>query len=54
MSLTVNSVERNRFDVNVIRHTQECTTFGDLQTGDPLNLEIDVLARYVARQLGKD
>jgi len=54
VSLTVNGVEGDRFDINVIRHTQDCTTFGELQAGDPLNLEIDVLARYVARQLGKD
>ena len=54
VSLTVNSVDGNRFDINIIRHTQDCTTFGDLQIGDPLNLEVDVLARYVARQLGKD
>lgn len=54
VSLTVNEVEGNRFGVNIIRHTQEQTTFGDLQPDDPVNLEVDLLARYVARQLGKD
>ena len=54
VSLTVNDVEGDCFSINVIRHTQDCTTFGDLKTGDPVNLEVDVLARYVARQLGKE
>jgi len=54
VSLTVNDVEGDCFSINVIRHTQDCTTFGDLKTGDPDNLEVDVLARYVARQLGKE
>ncbi|TRW96335.1 riboflavin synthase [Paracoccus sp. M683] len=48
-SLTVNEVEGNRFGVNIIPHTQEVTTWGDAKTGDPVNLEIDTLARYVAR-----
>ena len=54
VSLTVNDVESGLFGVNIIRHTQECTTFGDLRPGDRINLEVDVLARYVARQLRKD
>lgn len=49
VSLTVNEVEGNRFGVNIIPHTQQATGFGDLQPGDEVNLEIDVLARYVAR-----
>jgi riboflavin synthase len=49
ISLTVNEVEGNRFGVNIIPHTQQATSFGDLQPGDQVNLEIDVLARYVAR-----
>ncbi len=49
ISLTVNEVEGNRFGVNIIPHTQRATSFGTLQTGDEVNLEIDVLARYVAR-----
>jgi riboflavin synthase len=54
VSLTVNEVEGRRFGVNIIPHTQANTTFGAAAVGDPLNLEIDVLARYVARLLGKD
>jgi riboflavin synthase len=54
VSLTVNEVEGRRFGVNIIPHTQANTTFGTAAIGDPLNLEIDVLARYVARLLGKD
>jgi riboflavin synthase len=55
VSLTVNGVEDGvdgaRFDVNIIRHTQEATTFGALQTGGRVNLEVDTLARYVDRQI---
>jgi riboflavin synthase len=54
VSLTVNEVEGRRFGVNIIPHTQAKTTFGAAQRGDRVNLEIDVLARYVARLLGKD
>ncbi|MCK5778450.1 MAG: riboflavin synthase [Rhodospirillales bacterium] len=49
VSLTVNDVSNNGFSVNIIPHTQSETTLGDLKTGDRVNLEIDVLARYVAR-----
>ena len=48
-SLTVNEVEGNRFGVNLIPHTREVTTFGGLEVGQKVNLEIDLLARYVAR-----
>ncbi len=48
-SLTVNGVEGNAFGVNLIPHTQQVTTLGKLKAGDKVNLEIDVLARYVAR-----
>ncbi len=48
-SLTVNGVDGARFDVNFIPHTKSETTWGDLTLGDPINLEIDTLARYVAR-----
>jgi len=49
VSLTVNEVEGLTFGVNIIPHTLENTTFGSLSAGDPVNLEIDMLARYVAR-----
>jgi len=53
VSLTVNEVEGTRFGVNIIPHTSENTTFADLKPGDRVNFEIDMLARYVARQLDK-
>lgn len=49
ISLTVNRVDGREFEVNVIPHTLGCTTFGAARPGDSVNLEIDVLARYVAR-----
>ena len=48
-SLTVNEVADCTFGINVIPHTQEVTTWGRAQVGDRVNLEIDTLARYVAR-----
>jgi riboflavin synthase len=51
VSLTVNEVGGERFGVNIIPHTQACTSFGTARIGDGVNLEIDVLARYVARLL---
>ncbi|HMH68478.1 MAG TPA: riboflavin synthase [Pinirhizobacter sp.] len=51
-SLTVNEVSGNRFGVNLIPHTVEHTTFADRKAGDPVNLEVDVVARYVERLLG--
>lgn len=48
-SLTVNGVSQDTFDVNIIPHTAEVTGFSTLAIGDAVNLEIDMLARYVAR-----
>ncbi|WP_298562610.1 riboflavin synthase [uncultured Aliiroseovarius sp.] len=48
-SLTVNEVEGDEFGVNLISHTKEVTNWGQAQVGDRINLEIDTLARYVAR-----
>jgi riboflavin synthase len=48
-SLTVNEVEGTRFGINFIPHTKSVTTWGNVQVGDRVNLEIDTLARYVAR-----
>lgn len=48
-SLTVNDVNGTEFGVNIIPHTKEATTWGQVKTGDLINLEIDTLARYVAR-----
>lgn len=49
VSLTVNAVDGRNFDLNIIPHTWEATTLGRLQPGDAVNLEIDMLARYLAR-----
>jgi riboflavin synthase len=49
VSLTVNTVQGDIFGVNVIPHTASVTSFGDLAPGDAVNIEIDMLARYVAR-----
>ncbi|GAB3031266.1 riboflavin synthase [Oleiagrimonas citrea] len=51
-SLTVNEVEGTRFGVNLIPHTVEHTTFAHRRSGDAVNLEVDVVARYVERLLG--
>jgi len=49
VSLTVNEIDERRFTVNIVPHTQEMTTLSGLKPGDSVNLEIDMLARYVAR-----
>ena len=54
VSLTVNEVDEAEFGVNIIPHTQEMTTFGLCKVGDRVNLEIDVLARYVKRLAQKE
>lgn len=51
VSLTVNDVDGPEFEVNIIPHTWEVTTLGKLQIGSKVNLEIDLIARYVARYL---
>lgn len=51
VSLTVNNVGPDWFEVNIIPHTQSVTTLGDLNVSDKVNLEIDMLARYVARYI---
>jgi riboflavin synthase len=51
VSLTINTVESASFDVNIIPHTQEVTTLGRLAVGVRVNLEVDQVARYLARLL---
>ena len=51
VSLTLVDVEANRFSVALIPHTLAATTLGQLKPGDPVNLETDVLAKYVERQI---
>jgi riboflavin synthase len=51
VSLTVNEISGTRFGVNIIPHTLACTNFASASPGQRMNLEIDVIARYVARLL---
>ncbi len=53
VSLTVNEVTDTHFGVNIIPHTMQNTTFGKLSIGDMVNLEVDIMARYVAQYLSK-
>lgn len=48
-SLTVNSVMRNRFDVNIVPHTRERTMFQYYRVGTEVNIEVDIIARYLER-----
>jgi len=54
VSLTVNEVDGATFGVNIIPHTLRLTTFGTLGAGGRVNFEVDTIARYVARLLGKE
>lgn len=53
VSLTVNAVAGTRFDVMLVPYTLKETTFDEMQTGDRVNLEVDILAKYVASLMGK-
>jgi riboflavin synthase len=53
VSLTVNQVGGRRFDVNIIPHTREVTTLGELVIDAGVNIEIDVIARYLERLMAK-
>ncbi|HWG76763.1 MAG TPA: riboflavin synthase [Steroidobacteraceae bacterium] len=53
VSLTVNAVEGDDFEVNLIPHTLEVTTLGQLAVGGRVNIEVDLIARYVQRLLGE-
>jgi riboflavin synthase len=54
VSLTVNAVDGAEFEVNIVPHTLAETTLGKLKAGSPVNLEVDVLARYLERLLLDD
>jgi riboflavin synthase len=53
VSLTTNEVGASQFEVNVIPHTRAATTFGNLRSGSRVNVEVDLLARYVERLMAK-
>jgi riboflavin synthase len=50
-SLTVNNVDANRFDVNIVPHTQQRTIFHTYRVGTQVNIEVDIIARYIERLL---
>ncbi len=54
VSLTVNEVSSNHFSVNIIPHTAEATIIGSYTVGTRVNIEVDLLARYIERLLAKD
>jgi len=54
VSLTVNAVDGDRFSVCLIPHTMEITTLGQLQPGDEVNLEVDLIARYLERLMAPE
>jgi len=54
VSLTINEVSGNSFAVNIIPHTAEVTIFNDYAVGTVVNVEVDILARYIERLLSKD
>ena len=54
VSLTINSVKANGFSVNIIPHTAEVTSFGSYQSGTVVNIEVDLVARYLERLLMSD
>ncbi|HHB76738.1 MAG TPA: riboflavin synthase [Desulfobulbus sp.] len=53
VSLTVNSCKGNRFTVSIIPHTLSVTTLGDLKTGDRVNVEVDIIGKYVEKLLSE-
>jgi riboflavin synthase len=54
VSLTINEVSGNRFEVNIIPHTADVTIIGDYTVGTVVNVEVDLLARYIERLLSHD
>ena len=54
VSLTTNTVDGASFSINLIPHTLAATTLGELKPGSPVNLEVDLIARYVERMLHSD
>lgn len=53
VSLTVNTCERDRFSVSIIPHTLAVTTLGTLKEGDPVNIEVDMIGKYVEKLLAE-
>jgi riboflavin synthase len=54
VSLTVNTIDADVFDVNIVPHTLTATTLGQLKIGDQLNIEVDIIARHLEQLLNKN
>jgi riboflavin synthase len=54
VALTITSLTHDSFEVALVQHTLDVTTLGALRPGDPVNLEVDILAKYVERLIGRD
>lgn len=54
VSLTVNAVDGDEFEVNLIPHTQQVTTFSQRRVGDAVNIEVDLMARYAERLFAQE
>jgi riboflavin synthase alpha subunit len=54
VALTVTNLTGGSFEVALVQHTLDVTTLGALEPGDPVNLEVDVLAKYVEKLIGPD
>jgi riboflavin synthase len=53
VSLTVNAVEGRKFDVNVVPHTRDVTVISEYRAGHAVNIEVDIIARYLERLMGE-
>ena len=51
VSLSIYTVFKNKFSINIIPHTNKVTTLGKLKKGDMVNIEIDILARYINKSI---
>jgi riboflavin synthase len=54
VALTITSLTHDSFEVALVQHTLDVTTLGSVRPGDPVNLEVDILAKYVERLIGRD
>ena len=54
VSLTINGVFKNTFTVNIIPHTYDITNLGKLKKGDKVNVEVDILSRYINKKINKN
>ena len=53
ISLTVTAIDKDSFGVSLVPHTLSATTIGEKRIGDPMNFEVDMIAKYIERLLGE-